>query len=138
MSFLPDNPFFAADKALRELEGKADAVVVDMHAEATSEKIAMAWYLDGRAGAVFGTHTHVATADARILPGGTGCITDLGMTGPIHSVLGIKPEQSVSFFLGNVPTRYEVAPGPCVLSGALFELDDQTGLCLGAERIEIR
>lgn len=138
MSFIPDNPFYAADRALRELKDTADLVVVDMHAEATSEKIALAYYLDGRAAAVFGTHTHVPTADARVFPKGTGYITDLGMTGPIDSVLGVKPEQSVSYFLGNVPVRYETAPGDCVLSGALFEIDEKTGKCLGVERIEIK
>jgi 2',3'-cyclic-nucleotide 2'-phosphodiesterase len=138
MSFIPDNPFYAADRALAELKGRTDTVVFDMHAEATSEKLALAWYLDGRAGVVFGTHTHVPTADARVFPKGTGYITDLGMTGPYYSVLGIKPEQSVSYFLGNVPERYEAAPGPCVLSGALFEMDDRTGLCVNAERIELK
>ena len=137
MSFIPDNPFYAADRALKELEGRADLVMVDMHAEATSEKLALAHYLDGRVAGVFGTHTHVPTADAQILPGGTGYITDLGMTGPIRSVLGVRPEQSVSYFLGNVPKRYEVAPGPCVLSGALFDIDDQTGKCQNVQRIEI-
>jgi len=137
MSFIPDNPFYAADKALQELSGKADVVAVDIHAEATSEKLALAYYLDGRVSAVFGTHTHVPTADARVFPGGTGYITDLGMTGPSHSVLGVVPQQSVSYFLGNVPVRYDVAPGPCMLCGALFEIDPATGRCTAAERLEI-
>ena len=111
---------------------------LNFHAEATSEKGAMGWYLDGRAQAVWGTHTHVPTADEQILPGGAGYITDLGMTGPIHSVLGIRPEQSVETFLGGLPGRYQTAPGPCKLQGAIFTLDSATGLCAAVERIDVR
>ena len=129
-----DNPFTTADRVLRRMEG-TDVVLVDFHAEATSEKLAMGYYLDGRVSAVWGTHTHVQTSDARILPNGTGYITDLGMTGPAESVIGIKPEQSIGKFLGDVPRRYDCAPGPAKLEGAVFELDSETGACLKVEAV---
>ena len=100
-----DNPFTTADRVLRRMEG-TDVVLVDFHAEATSEKLAMGYYLDGRVSALWGTHTHVPTADERVCPRGTGYITDLGMTGSIESVLGIDPRQSVEGFLGGLPGRY--------------------------------
>jgi len=131
------NPFLAADKLLRDWQGQCDLTVIDFHAEATSEKGALGRYLDGRVSALFGTHTHVATADAQVLPGGTGYITDLGMTGPRESVLGIDPENSINLFLGGVPQRYREAPGPCSLSGALFTLEENTGLCLSVEQITV-
>ena len=135
MDFGPDNPFHAADKILKE--NKARFCLLDFHAEATSEKLAMGWYLDGRVSAVWGTHTHVQTSDAGVLPGGTGYITDLGMTGPKHSVLGVKPEQSISMFLGNPRSRYEAAPGPVKLEGAVFRLDKSSGRCLSVEALRI-
>ncbi len=128
-----DNPFLVADALLEREEAKM--IVVDFHAEATSEKLAMAYFLDGRVSAVWGTHTHVQTSDARIFPRGTGYITDLGMTGAFDGVLGIKSEQSVGKFLGDVPRRYDCAPGPGKLEGALFELDTDTGACLRAEAV---
>ena len=131
-----DNPFLRADRLLEEL--KADLFLVDFHAEATSEKLAMAYYLDGRVSALWGTHTHVPTADERVFPSGTGYITDLGMTGPIESVLGIRPEQSIESFLGGLPGRYRAAEGPCKAQGCIFTLDDATGLCTAAERVDIR
>ena len=97
----------------------------------------MRYYLDGRVSALWGTHTHVPTADAGVCEKGTGYITDLGMTGPARSVLGIRPEQSVEFFLGGLPGLYQTAEGPCRLQGALFTLDSGTGLCVGVERIEV-
>ncbi len=103
-----------------------------------SEKLALSYYLDGRVSALWGTHTHVPTADERVCPKGTGYITDLGMTGPAESVLGVRPEQSVEFFPGRLPGRYRMADGPCRLQGALFTLDSSTGLCAGVERIEIQ
>ena len=112
-------------------------VLVDFHAEATSEKGAMAWYLDGRVEAVWGTHTHVPTADERILPNGTGYITDLGMTGLAVSVLGIAPRQSIETFLGGLPGRYQPAEGVCKMEGALFTLDSESGKCTAVERIAI-
>ena len=135
MDYGPDNPFLMIDKILKEIDTKL--IFVEIHAEATSEKLAMGYLLDGRVSAVWGTHTHVPTADERVCPKGTGYITDLGMTGPIESVLGIRPEQSVEFFLGGLPGRYQTAPGPCRMQGAIFTLDSSTGLCTDVERIEV-
>ena len=132
-----DNPFLTADRLLRQ-EEKPTFTLVDFHAEATSEKLAMAYYLDGRVSALWGTHTHVPTADGRVFPKGTGYITDLGMTGPVESVLGIRPEQSVETFLGGLPGRYRVAGGACKMEGAIFTLESDTGLCVAVERIDIR
>ena len=131
-----DNPFVVADEILRAPE--ADIVLVDFHAEATSEKLAMGYYLDGRASAVWGTHTHVQTSDACVLPGGTGYITDLGMTGPAHSVIGIMPEQSIGKFLGDPPRRYEPASGKAKLVGAVFTIDADTGRCVSAESVRLQ
>ena len=131
-----DNPFTAADALLKE--GEADFTLVDFHAEATSEKLAMGYYLDGRVSALWGTHTHVPTADERIYPKGTGYLTDLGMTGPIESVLGVEPWQSVEGFLGGLPGRYRQPEGPCKMQGAIFTLESTSGLCTAVERIDIR
>ena len=131
------DPFAAADKLLREGE-KPTFTLIDFHAEATSEKLALAYHLDGRVSALWGTHTHVPTADERVFPKGTGYITDLGMTGPIESVLGVRPEQSVEAFLGGLPGRYRPADGPCKAQGCIFTLDDATGLCTAVERVDIR
>ena len=131
-----ENPFTTADRALKGMG--ADVVLVDFHAEATSEKGAMAWYLDGRAQALWGTHTHVPTADERVYPKGTGYITDLGMTGPVESVLGVEPRQSVEHFLGGLPGRFRSPEGPCKLQGAIFTVDTATGLCTAVERVDVR
>ncbi|MDD5937638.1 MAG: TIGR00282 family metallophosphoesterase [Clostridiales bacterium] len=131
-----ENPFTTASAALKEMD--ADLVVVDFHAEATSEKGAMGWYLDGRVQAVWGTHTHVPTADCQILPKGTGFVTDLGMTGPIQSVLGIRPELSINRFLGGLPRRYEAAPGPCKLDSVLFTIDTDARKCVDVQRVDLR
>ena len=131
-----DNPFFTASRLLRE--DKPLFTLVDFHAEATSEKLAMAYHLDGRVSALWGTHTHVPTADEQVLPKGTGYLSDLGMTGPVTSVLGVRPEQSIERFLGGVPEHYQTAEGPCKLQGAVFSLDSASGLCLDVERIDIR
>lgn len=131
-----DNPFTTADRLLAG--GDADLVLADFHAEATSEKGAMAYYLDGRAQALWGTHTHVPTADAQVLPGGLGFVTDLGMTGPVRSVLGIRPDQAINRFLGGLPSRFETAPGPCKLESALFTVDTETKACLSVKRIDIQ
>ena len=128
MSFGPDNPFLLVDRLLKEYPARI--TLLDFHAEASSEKLAMGWYLDGRVTAVWGTHTHVQTSDHRILPGGTGYITDLGMTGPRDSVLGIDPEQSIRMFLGYPRERYAAAPGPVKLEGAVFTVDFADGRCL--------
>ena len=135
MDFAPDNPFLQIERILPKLETKL--ILLDFHAEATSEKLAMGYLLDGRVSAVYGTHTHVPTADCRILPKGTGYRTDIGMTGPWQSVLGIRPEQSIAKFRGDLTSRYEAADGPCVLQGALFTLDSATGRCLAVEPVEL-
>jgi hypothetical protein len=135
MDFVPDNPFLQVDKLLKETDTRL--ICLDFHAEATSEKLAMGWMLDGRVSAVWGTHTHVPTADDQILPGGTGYVTDLGMTGPKDSILGIRPEQSIAKFRGDLTSRYESAPGPNKLEGVVFTLDSATGLCTATERVMI-
>ena len=135
MDFGPDNPFLMTDKLLNEKQ--ADIILMDFHAEATSEKMAMAYFLDGKITAIWGTHTHVQTSDAMVLPKGTGYITDLGMTGAIHSVLGVKPEQSITMFLGNPRGRYEEAPGACKIECAIFTIDSQTKRCINVEGLRI-
>ncbi len=136
MDYSPDNPFLMIDKILPKLDAKF--VFVEIHAEATSEKLAMGWMLDGRVSAVWGTHTHVPTADAQVLPKGTGFVTDLGMTGPANSILGVRPDQSISRFRGNLPSRYLWAEGPTKLEAVLFTIDTATGRCTKAERVDIR
>ena len=135
MDYGPDNPFLMTDKLLKELDAKI--ILVEFHAEATSEKLAMGYMLDGKVSAVWGTHTHVPTADAQVLPKGTGYVTDLGMTGPRHSVLGIRPELSVGRFRGDLPTRYQWADGPTKLEAVLFTIDAATGRCKAAERADM-
>ena len=136
MDYTPDNPFLLVEKILKKITAKI--ILVEMHAEATSEKLAMGYLLDGRVSAVWGTHTHVPTADARVFPKGTGYVTDLGMCGAVESVLGIEPRQSIETFLGGLPGRYRSAEGPCKLEGCLFTLDSDTGLCTAVERLDIR
>jgi len=131
-----DNPFVVVDNILADNAG-VRVVLVDFHAEGTSEKLAMGYLLEGRASAVWGTHTHVQTSDCAVLPGGTGYITDLGMTGPCRSVLGIDVEQSINKFFGDPPRRYASAGGPCKMECAVFEIDADTGKCLGAEALRI-
>ena len=135
MDYTPDNPFLQIEKILAQLETKL--ILVELHAEATSEKLAMGYMLDGRISALWGTHTHVPTADTRILPHGTGYVTDLGMTGPQDSVLGIRPDLSIAKFRGDLPERYRWADGPTKLEAALFTLDTETGLCIKAERVDL-
>ena len=130
-----DNPFTTAVKLLDGEE--ADVVLVDFHAEATSEKGALAWHLDGRAQALWGTHTHVPTADAQVLPQGLGLVTDLGMTGPSQSVIGIRPEQAINRFLGGLPQRFQPAPGPCRMDAVLFTFDTAQRRCTGVQRVDI-
>jgi len=131
-----DNPFVVADDYMQQIKEKI--ILVDFHAEGTSEKLAMGYMLDGKASAVWGTHTHVQTSDACVLPGGTGYITDLGMTGASNSVLGIDIDQSIGKFMGDPPRRYEAGNGPAKLEGCLFEIDSESGRCLKAEGIRIR
>jgi len=134
MDYGPDNPFLAVEKILKEISAKI--ILVEIHAEATSEKLAMGYMLDGRVSAVWGTHTHVPTADAQVLPNGTGYVTDLGMTGPKHSVLGIRPELSIAKFRGDLTERYRWAEGKTKLEAVLFTIDSTTGKCLRAERVD--
>ncbi len=131
-----EGPFLAADKILKKLDCKT--VVVDIHGEATSEKIALGKYLDGRVSAVFGTHTHVPTADEEILPNGTAYITDIGMCGPINSVLGVKTEISTNFMITHLRSGMEIAKGPCKVQGIFVETDDATGRAVSIERFDFR
>ena len=135
MDYGPDNPFLLIDKILEQVDTKL--ILVELHAEATSEKLAMGYMLDGRVSAVWGTHTHVPTADAQVLPKGTGYVTDLGMTGPMHSVLGIQPHLSIAKFRGDLTERYRWAEGSTKLEACLFTLDSATGLCRKAERVDL-
>ncbi len=135
MDYTPDNPFLQVEKILKQL--KTRLIFVELHAEATSEKLAMGYMLDGRISALWGTHTHVPTADNQVLPKGTGYVTDLGMTGPQYSVLGIRPELSIAKFRGDLTSRYQWAEGPTKLEGVLFTVDTQTGLCRKCERVDI-
>lgn len=132
-----DSPFAAADVLLEELPEEVKVVLVDFHAEATSEKQAMGFYLDGRASAVVGTHTHVPTADERVLAGGTALITDVGMTGPYESIIGMRADRVLKRFLLRTPHRFEVAKGDVRLAGALFDIDETTGECRTVERLLI-
>ncbi len=135
MDYTPDNPFLQVEKLLKQLDARL--ILVELHAEATSEKLAMGYMLDGRVSALWGTHTHVPTADAQVLPKGTGYVTDLGMTGPKHSVLGIQPRLSIAKFRGDLPERYRWAEGETKLEAVLFTIDTDTGLCRKAERVDI-
>ena len=135
MDYGPDNPFLMIDKILPQI--KAKYILVEIHAEATSEKLAMGYMLDGRVSAVWGTHTHVPTADTQVLPKGTGYVTDLGMTGPRHSVLGIRPDLSISKFRGDLYQRYQWADGPTKLEAVLFTIDTATTKCVKAERVDV-
>ena len=130
-----DNPFPIADGYMQEIKEKI--ILVDFHVEGTSEKRAMGYLLDGKASAVWGTHTHVQTSDATVLPKGTGYITDLGMTGAVHSVLGIDYEQSIGKFMGDPPRRYEAGKGPCKMEGCIFTIDTESGHCLNAEAVRL-
>ncbi|MFQ5495819.1 MAG: TIGR00282 family metallophosphoesterase, partial [Phycisphaerae bacterium] len=130
-----DCPFHAVDRALAELPRDVKVIVVDMHAEATSEKVAMGWHLDGRVSVVFGTHTHIPTADQRVLPGGTAYITDLGMTGPYDSVLGRDKRRVLSALRSSVPSPFDVATDDVRLSGVLVTVDAATGRATAIERI---
>ncbi|HEX5549415.1 MAG TPA: TIGR00282 family metallophosphoesterase [Nitrospira sp.] len=132
-----DCPFQVAKREMGKLRKRVAAVLVDMHAEATSEKMAMGHYLDGEATAVVGTHTHVQTADEQILPRGTAYLTDVGMTGPLHGVIGVKKELAIEKFLTGMPRRFEVASGPTVFCAGLIELDARIGKALSIERVRI-
>lgn len=138
-TFLPplDCPFKKLDELIVEAKKRTSLIFVDFHGEATSEKIALAWYADGRVSAVVGTHTHVQTADERILPKGTAYITDVGMTGPYDGILGVEREAVIKKFLTSLPVRFEVSKGREQLSGVVIELDDETGKAKSIERVLI-
>ena len=131
-----DCPFRTADREIEKLRKRARVIIVDMHAEATSEKIAMGWYLDGRVSAVLGTHTHVQTADERILPGGAAYITDVGMTGPFDSVIGIRKDSIMQRFLMQIPNKFDIAKGDVRLQGVTVEIAPD-GRAIGVERLNV-
>lgn len=133
-----EDPFRAVDAALEEIHAVTPLVIVDVHAEATSEKIALGWYLDGRASLVVGTHTHVQTADEQILPSGTAYLTDVGMTGPWVSVIGVRRELVLEKFLSQLPVRFEAAKGPRQLCGVVVDADEKTGRATHIERVFVR
>lgn len=126
MGILSENPFLEADEIIKNIQNKVDYIIIDFHAEATAEKIAFANYVDGRVNIVFGTHTHVQTADEMILPNGTAYITDIGMTGPINSVIGMDKKASIKRFVTTLPEKYKIAEGESKFNSCLFELDDKT------------
>ncbi len=131
-----ENPYYSIDEILKKVDSKI--IIVDMHAETTSEKKAMGYYLDSRVSVFFGTHTHVQTADECVLKGGTGYITDVGMTGPVESVLGVKKEIIINRFKTKLPERFENAEGPCMLNCVLFDVDEKTGKTINVERFDLR
>ncbi len=138
-AFMPtlDCPFQVARREIPKLRSQTSCIIVDMHAETTSEKMAMGYFLDGQVTAVVGTHTHVQTADEQILPKGTAYLTDIGMTGPVNSVIGFKKELVIEKFLSQMPRRFEVASGPAVFGAAVIELDPATGIASGIQRVRI-
>jgi metallophosphoesterase (TIGR00282 family) len=138
MNFPADDPFATADWVLQQLPESVRCCVCDMHAEASSEKVAMGHWLDGRCSMIFGTHTHVPTADAKILPGGSAFISDVGMTGPYDSVLGRRKDKVLKYMTAQMPVPFEVATGDVRMCGALAELDPETGRALSIERIEVQ
>jgi hypothetical protein len=137
-AFLPsiDCPFKTVDREIAQLGSVTDTILVDFHAEATAEKQAFAWYLDGRVSAVVGTHTHVQTADERILPGRTAYITDVGMTGPRNSVIGIRPDEAIRKFITQMPRKFTLAPGPAQLSAVVLDIGED-GRARGIQRLQI-
>lgn len=130
-----DCPFRVAEREIERLSSQSDIIIVDMHGEATSEKQAMGWFLDGKVSAVIGTHTHVQTADERILPNGTAYITDVGMTGSMDSVLGVKKDIALERFLTLMPNKFEVAKKNVWLQGVVMDFDGKKGKCLSIERL---
>ena len=132
-----ESPFVVADRVLAEIGGQAKVIFVDMHGEATSEKQAIAWYLDGRVSAVVGTHTHVQTADERVLPKGTAALTDAGMTGPYEGIIGFKPEEVLERFLFATPRALEPATRGGALCGAVIDVDETTGRARSIARVRI-
>ena len=137
INILTENPFLIAKKIISKIENKVDMIFVDFHAEATAEKIALGYYLDGKVTAIFGTHTHVQKADEKILQNGTGYITDIGMTGPEHSVIGMDIKASIQRFETTLPERYRIADGKSIFNGVVFDVDDNTSKVVGIKRIYI-
>ena len=138
--FMPnhvDDPFRCVDALLKEHGRHSPVIIVDMHAETTSEKNAMGWYLDGRVSAVYGTHTHIQTADERILPGGTAFITDLGMCGPLDSVIGMEKDVVINGFISQLPRKFEVAQGNVVVQGVIVDVDSQSGKAQAIRRLRV-
>jgi metallophosphoesterase (TIGR00282 family) len=138
MNLPADDPFAASDRVLKSLPSGVRVIVCDVHAEATSEKVALGHYLDGRVSLVVGTHTHIPTADAKILAGGTGYITDLGMCGPYDSVLGRRKDRVIKYMSTNMPAPFDVATGDVRLCGVLAEIDPDAGRAVSIERIEVQ
>jgi len=130
-----DCPFRAADREIKILKGQASIILIDIHAEATSEKQAIGWYLDGRVSAVIGTHSHVQTADERILPKGTAYITDVGMVGLYDSILGVDKQEPLQMFLTQQPQRFSISKGRVLFNAVLIEVDDTSGKAIAIERI---
>ena len=137
MNVLSENPFLKSNEILEKIQGSCDISIVDFHAEATAEKIAMGYYLDGRVNILWGTHTHVQTADEQILPKGTGYITDIGMTGPKYSIIGMEIKASIKRFETTLPEKYKLADGECVLNGCIFQLNDETCRIEKIDRINL-
>ena len=135
INILTENPFLKAKKIIEKIKNKVDIIFIDFHAEATAEKIALGYYLDGKATAIFGTHTHVQTADEKILPNGTAYITDIGMTGPYNSVIGMDRGASIKRFVTSLPERYKLADGNCMLNGCIFEINDENCRVMKINRI---
>ena len=136
VNVLSENPFKVASELVEELKSKVDIIIIDFHAEATAEKIALGHYLDGKVTAVYGTHTHVQTADGKVLPKGTGYITDIGMTGPEHSVIGMEISASIKRLETTLPEKYKLAEGSCMFNGVIFEIDDQTNKVINIKSIQ--
>ena len=133
-----DCPFRTGKEEIKKLRESTDIIIVDFHAEATSEKIAFGYFVDGKVSAVIGTHTHVQTADEKILPNGTAYITDVGMTGPTVSVIGIEKEQIIERFLLQMPMKFEVAKGEGILSAVVIEIDEKTGKSTAIQRLQLK
>jgi len=132
-----DCPFRTAEREIEKIKNKAKIIIIDIHAEATSEKEALGWFLDGRVSAVLGTHTHVQTADESILPGGTAYITDVGMTGPFNSIIGIRKDAVLERFLTQLPNKFDVAKDDVRLQGVVVDVDGKSGRAKGIERLTI-
>ena len=135
INVLTENPFIRAKKIINKIQNQVDIIIIDFHAEVTAEKIALGHYLDGKATIIFGTHTHVQTADEQMLPNGTAYITDIGMTGPKNSVIGMDIKASIKRFETTLPERYKIADGPAIFNGVIFDVDEKTSKVVDIKRI---